>query len=156
MKLLMHRLFRLASCGERILQKMSRVGPPNFGTPKGLRQLAQGCEVGQSGSDRATLGTKRKKIFPLSSWCPSGKTGRRGLGKGGFPWGSFTGRNKKPAWALAAGVIAFLAFSQTGWSQKTLAEYKWNDVAQKFHLEGASMTLEADGALKIVFTNDTM
>jgi len=58
---------------------------------------------------------------------------------------------------LFGGIIAFLAFGQTGWSQKTLAEYtKWNDVAQKFHLEGASMTLEADGALKIVFTNDSM
>jgi ribosome-binding protein aMBF1 (putative translation factor) len=41
--------------------------PVNFSTPKGLRLLAQGCEVGQSGSDRATLGTNAKKSFSLSS-----------------------------------------------------------------------------------------
>jgi hypothetical protein len=57
---------------------------------------------------------------------------------------------------LFGSIIAFLAFGQTGWSQKTLGEYDWKEVAQKFHLEGVSMTLEAGGALKIVFTNDTM
>src|SRR5438445_9101512 len=59
-------------------------------TPKGLQPLAPGCEVGQSGSDRGTLGTNAKKSFSLSSWCPSGKTGRRGPGRGGFLWGRFT------------------------------------------------------------------
>src|SRR5258706_11698229 len=58
-------------------------------TPKGLQPLPQGCEVGQSGSDRATLGTNAKKSFSLSSWCPSGKTGRKGPGRGGFLWGRF-------------------------------------------------------------------
>jgi hypothetical protein len=57
---------------------------------------------------------------------------------------------------LLGSLIACLSFGQTGWSQKALGEYDWKDVAQKFRLEGASLTLEADGALKIVFTNDTM
>src|SRR6202011_3318954 len=59
-------------------------------------------------------------------------------------------------WALVAGVVAFLSFSQTGWCQKALREYNWKNAAQYFRLEGASTKLEADGALKIVFTNDTI
>jgi hypothetical protein len=71
---------------------IENVGATQHHTPKGLRPLAQGCEVGQSGSDRATLGTDAEKSFSLSSWCPSGKTGRRGPGRGGFLWGRFMGR----------------------------------------------------------------
>src|SRR5216684_2565449 len=56
-------------------------GNVNFITPKGLRQLAQGCE------ERATLGNNATESFPLSS-----RGGRRGPGRGGFPWARFMGR----------------------------------------------------------------
>lgn len=57
---------------------------------------------------------------------------------------------------LLGSLIAILSFIQAAWGQKTLTKYDWKDMAQKFRLEGASLTMEADGALKIVFTNDTM
>src|SRR5258708_7746745 len=62
-----------------ILQILDNAFPQTI--PKGLQQSAQGCE------ERATLGTKRKKTFSLSS-----RSGRRGPGRGGFPWAKFVGR----------------------------------------------------------------
>src|SRR5579859_5253872 len=50
----------------------------NIFTPTGFRHSAQGCE------ERATLGTKHKKTFPLSS-----RRGRRGKGRGGFSIGEW-------------------------------------------------------------------
>src|SRR5258708_29589083 len=70
--------------GVRILRNgISRIGPLNLSTPKGLRPLAQGCE------ERATLGTNAKKSFSLSS-----RSGRRGPGRGGVPWGTFMVRGE--------------------------------------------------------------
>ena len=52
--------------------------PPDFTIPKGLRPSAQGCEGGQSGSDRATLGSRRRvstTLKGLRHGCEIGKSG---------------------------------------------------------------------------------
>lgn len=58
---------------------------------------------------------------------------------------------------LFGSIIAFLAFSQTGWRQKTLAEYNWNDIIKNSRLSEAAPSVvvgEPGGWLKIGNPND--
>jgi hypothetical protein len=57
--------------------------------------------------------------------------------------------------SLIASIIALLSLCEAGWSQKTLAEYDWKDLAQKGALSAAApASVEAGGSLKVANTND--
>ena len=125
------RRYGLSAIGHRAVGEFNE--PLNLGTPKGLRQLAQGCEAGQSGSDRATLGTNATDFFSLPRSFRPLKSGR-GLGRGVrllvllnsmavLPWGEGERRCRfgNSADSVALAVIGSLASFSMG-NRKTFVE----------------------------------